>query len=594
MANGTIESSTGTNLEIGVEWSSSPNTAANCSVVTVKVFLHHYQIYCAALAGSYVTAGDSTEYFSEAVSSSSGGLQKTYIAEKTFTVPHGSDGSKSLRIAAGYVFNGTYNGRYIGTLTVSGTVTLDRIPRASDFVLPPSFTLTESGTVRVVPASSSYTHRAVLCIGSASWSGQKTSGSTLAVTPPASLAQGAASSKKPSGTFTLETYSGQTKLGEITKSCTFAIPATDEFIPDFTLTATPSNSSALLDREGILAASLSSLTVRVTGEVCRRGASVSSVRIVFGAKSANGAVLNTGPLAAGTFTYSAKVTDSRGHSRVKSGSVTALPYAAPYADSVDVHRCLADGTADDGGAYLSAYAESKFASLGGRNGASMELVLKSRAGTVLGRWSLSSGQTALIPASLSAQNSYTASVEVTDTAGKSGTYNVTVPTSKVDVHLKDGRLRVGGYAERQGVEVDWDARFNGAVSLGDDEIADFIIAEGTSGVWRWRRYASGDAECFGTTSLRTYPLTMTFGQYHASSTAAGECLNSESYPQGLFVSPPTVIAAPARGSHAVTILPRDSGSAAASPNYMVLYPTLPDGGSVATGLHIAARGRWKP
>ena len=84
MANGTIQSNTGTNLEIGVEWSSDTNTAANTSSVTAKVYLLHYQIFCAALSGSYVTVGGSTEYFSSAVSSSSGGLQKTYIAERTF------------------------------------------------------------------------------------------------------------------------------------------------------------------------------------------------------------------------------------------------------------------------------------------------------------------------------------------------------------------------------------------------------------------------------------------------------------------------------------------------------------------------------
>ena len=593
MSQGTIESSTGTNLEIGVEWTSVADAPSNSSTVTARVFLHHYQIYCVALSGSYVTVGDKTEYFSRAVSSSSGGLQKTYIAEKTFTVPHNSDGTKSVRIAAGYVFNGTYNGYYIGTLAVAGNADLDRIPRASDFTLPGALTLTQPAAVKISAASSSYTHRAVMRLGNAVSSGSVLSGATLSVTPPASLADASVNSKRPAGTFTLETYSGGTKLGEVTKNCTFVVPETAEFLPDFTLTATPTNTSALLDSENILAAGLSSLAVRISGASCRHGAAVSSTKITFGSRSTTSGTLSTGTLAAGTFSYTAKVTDSRGLSKTKSGSVTVLPYFTPYADSVDVHRCLADGTADDSGTYLSAYAKSKCASLGGRNTCTAKLVLRSRAGAKLGEWALTSGQTALIAASLSTQNSYTVSVEVTDTAGKTGTYRLTVPTSKVDVHLKDGKLRIGGYAERAGLEVDWDARFNGDLSIGDDTVADVIVAAGKTGIWTWRKYASGASECFGTAAVKTYPLTASYGAFVASSGASGEALNSESYPGGLFVAAPTVNATPARSSHPVLIAPRNTGSAAASPDYRIIYPAVPEGGSVDCALHISAKGKWK-
>ena len=301
MASGSFESSTGTNLEIGCEWSSVANNAANSSTVTVRVYLHHYQIYCAALSGSYVSVGDSTEYFSMAVSSSSGGLQKTYVAEKSFTVPHSQDGSKSVSISAGYVFNGTYNGHYISTISVSGTASLDRIPRASDFTLPSQLTLTSAASIKIYPASSSYTHRAVMRVGNCVSSTQKISGSTLSVTPPASLADGAPSSRRPAGTFTVETYSGATKIGEKTKECVYSVPSTAEFKPDFTLNLTRVNSSSLLDSEGILAAKLSSLTLSVSGKTFRHGATSSSVSIVFGSKKSSANTLSTGALGAGTF-----------------------------------------------------------------------------------------------------------------------------------------------------------------------------------------------------------------------------------------------------------------------------------------------------
>ncbi len=590
MANGTIQSSTGTNLEIGVEWSSAANTAANASAVTAKVYLLHYQIYCAALTGSCVTVGDSTEYFTAAVSSSSGGLQKTYIAEKTFTVPHGADGSKSVKIFAGYVFNGTYNGHYIGTLSVSGTASLDKIPRASGFTAPSVLTLTKQTTVKVTPALSSYTHCAVMKIGSKSYRTPVVSGTSLTFTPPAALADGAPNSKKPSGTLTVETYGGGVKIGEVTKNCTYAVPDTAEFQPDFTFSVTPQNSSPLLDSEGVLAASLSSLTVSVSSKTARHGAAVASVKVSCGGKSVSGDSLSAGPLSAGSYVCSATVTDSRGISRTKSESVSVLPYHPPYAEAVSVTRCLEDGTPDDAGTYLSAYAKSVCSPIGGINTASLTLVLKSRSGATLGTWSLASEERKTVAASLSPLNSYTVSVTATDTAGRSGEYRLTVPTSKVDVHLKDGRLRLGGYAERAGLEVDWDARFNSDVFIGDEPVADFVTECGTTGIWTWRKYASGASECFGTTEEKTYSLASSYGTLRSSPSSA---VNSEQYPRGLFSAAPSVTVTSARGSHAVLLAPRDAGSAGASPNYFVLYPSVPGIDSVSTAIHIAARGKYK-
>ncbi len=591
MAQGSFESSTGTNLEIGCEWTSSANVSANTSTVNVKVYLHHYQIYCAALSGSYVSAGNSTEYFSMGVSSSASGLQKTYIAEKNFTVPHASDGTGSVKISAGWVFNGYYNGHYIGTLETSRTVTLDRIARASDFTSL-QFTLTSPSTLTVYPASSSYTHRVTLRIGSASYSTSKVSSTSVSVTPPASLAQGAPSSSRPQGTVTVETYSGNTKIGEVTKNASFRIPDSADFKPEFSLTLTPHSTSQLVSEAGIYAAMLSSLTLNVTGAAAKYGASVSSTKIVFGTKKKNGTTFNSGALTAGNISYLATVTDSRGFSKSQSGSVSVLPYFCPYAEGISVFRCDENGDPDDGGSYISAYAEGKCASLGGRNSCTLKLKVKSRSGAAVGTWVLSSGETFVINAALSPYSSYTATVEVEDAAGCTGRHDVSVPTSKVDVHLKNGRLRLGGYVERDGLECDWDARFNGSLSIGSDEVADFIVATGVDGIWTWRRYASGASECYGTTPVATYALTATYGPFYGSSDVS-EARNSVAYPTGLFVSAPTVTACPARGNAAVMIAPRSAGSASATPDYRILYPTAPAGGTVDAALCIVCRGRWK-
>jgi len=592
MASGSFESSTGTNLEIGCEWTSTANAASNSSSVRVKVYLKHYQIYCAALSGSYVTVGDSTHYFSAAVSSSEGGLQKTYVADETFSVPHSSDGSKNVSISAGYVFNGTYNGHYIGTLSVSRSVTLDKIARASDFTCPSSVTLGTQALFTVSPASSGYTHRVVMTLGSATASGTKSSSKTINYTPPASLADGLTSSMRGQGTVKVETYSGSTKIGEVSKSCTFIIPRTSEYLPDFTLTFTPMSSCTLVTSAGIVAAGLSNGTVTVTGDTAKHGATVSSCVVTYGTRKSTTKTLSLGALKAGNYTYSATVTDSRGAAKTKSGSVTVLPYAEPYASDVSVFRCDRNGDVDDAGAYLSVTATAVASDLGGINSASMVLSVKVRGSTAHTDTAITSGVTTVVPSSLSATSSYEATITVTDTAGSSTTHRTIVPTSHVDLHMKRGKVRFGGYAERAGLECDFPAYFGGGVYIDDEPISDVVVAEGTSGIWTWRKWASGVSECFGTTASKTYVLSAAYGPLYLSSESAGVDTNSVAYPTGLFVSPPTVIATPSRVNKAVLISPRSTGTKDASPDYYIIYYTAPQGG-VECALHLSCRGRWK-
>ena len=594
MASGSFESTTGTNLEIGCEWSSTADTAANSSSVRVRVYLKHYQIYAAALGGSYVRAGEATSYFTAAASSSASGLQKTYIADKSFTVAHSADGSKSVQISAGWVFNGTYNGHYIGTLTASDTAVLDRIPRASSFSAPSSVTLGAQSSVTVAAASSSYRHRLVMTVGSATSSTQTVSGSTISFTPPASLASGATSSAKPLGTLTLETYSGQTKIGEKVKNCYFVIPSNSTFRPTFSFSLTPSSTSSLVLGAGILAAGLSSATLTVTSPAAKYSAGIASAVITFGTKKVTGATLRTGLITSpGTYSYSAKVTDTRGISATTSGSVTVLPYSAPYPDAPEARRCDANGDASDTGSYLSITSGVVSSSLGGRNAASLSYAVTTRSGTAVTGGALTAGQTSIVAASLSPTASYVCTITASDTAGQSTVYRVTIPTSKVDVHLKDASLRLGGYVERAGFECDWDARFGGDVYLSGDAVSDFVTSCGVSGIWTWRKYSSGAAECFGTVPAATYALSSSYGAFYRSSTVSGEALNSVAYPQGLFIAPPTVTATAARSNASVLLCERSAGSASASPNYYIIYPSLPASGSVDAGIHVAARGRWK-
>lgn len=65
------------------------------------------------------------------------------------------------------------------------------------------------------------------------------------------------------------------------------------------------------------------------------------------------------------------------------------------------------------------------------------------------------------------------------------------------------------------------------------ELADYVIEEGSSGFWTYRKWASGIVECWGNTAEGTYSINSAYGSVY---TTAG----SISFPKGLFYNTPTV------------------------------------------------------
>lgn len=494
MASGSFESRYGINLEIGCEWTSSANVADNTSTVRVRVYLRHFDIYCVALNGSYVSAGSDRRTFARAVSSDSPVYAKTYIADETFTVPHSSDGTKTLNISAGWVFNGTYNGTYVGTVSVSSSVTLDTIPRATAVNPPAKIEVGGQTVLALRPASPSFTHKATLTVGSETWT-SGFGGTSLTLSPPASMAL-AISGKTRVGTLKLDTYNGSVKVGTASANVTFSVPDRAEFRPDFTLNFATDSEYAAVRALGAVA-QISSGTVSVGGVVTAYGATVSSVDLSLGDAKGSGNSLTVQSLKAGETEYSATVTDSRGHKTTKTGTVTVAQYSRPYPSGVTVERCTAGGAPDGDGEYLAAASDVSFSSLDGANAATLRLTVALRHGGVVGEYTLTPGVRRIINVPVLKERSYDVTVTASDIAGEGAASHAVIPTSEVDLHIKDGSVRFGGYIEREGFECDMTARFGGGVTVDDKPLSDFVTERGESDGWRWKKYASGDAVCFG-------------------------------------------------------------------------------------------------
>ena len=111
--------------------------------------------------------------------------------------------------------------------------------------------------------------------------------------------------------------------------------------------------------------------------------------------------------------------------------------------------------------------------------------------------------------------------------------------------------------------------------------ADFVIYQGTSGIWTYRKWASGVAECWG--SYTSTGGSSTEGSLYWKGT-------STAYPSGLFIGTP-ITEATLQGNWIGGIV---LNSSAHTKNAFYGYVwTAVDGSSHEFIIHIRATGQWK-
>ena len=117
---------------------------------------------------------------------------------------------------------------------------------------------------------------------------------------------------------------------------------------------------------------------------------------------------------------------------------------------------------------------------------------------------------------------------------------------------------------------------------------DIIIEKGTSGIWTYRKWKSGVAECWGKTE-RTLTIDQSWGSMYGTRTAQ---VVSENFPSGLFVQTPNItVSAAATSGYSGFISSDKSASATSTGSYSIARPTTAS--SVKYDFSFYAKGRWK-
>ena len=244
------------------------------------------------------------------------------LGSKSITVAHNSVGKGSVTLTADW-HSGFTSSYTPSILTVSGTVNLPDIPRASS-VSASGLVLGSAGTLAVTRAVSTFTHTIKLKCGSAAQVTvvTKSSATSIPYTPPLDWAAQNTSGISVKITAEITTYNGDAVVGTNTATLTASIPASVK----------PTLSVSLFDTSGyqptygwVQGKSALKATFSAAGSY---GSTIKAKSLTIGGKSASpdGANVLTG---SGTMAVVATVTDSRGRTASVTKNITVNAYSGP-------------------------------------------------------------------------------------------------------------------------------------------------------------------------------------------------------------------------------------------------------------------------
>lgn len=383
-ASGTIQQAIRTGYRLQIAWTvDSQSVANNTSTVTAKVQLvstgSSYTINSSASKSGSLTI-NGTKYTFNFTAALSGNQTKTLFT-KTVTVSHAADGTKTCSFSATAGINVTLSGTYYGNVTASGSGTFNTIARASSIssvTASVAINGTNAVTVNISRKSSSFTHTVVFSFGGYT----KTTtavGTSTSYAIPLSWMNAIPNATSGTAKVTVTTYSGSTKIGSaVSKNFTVTVPST--VVPSISSVAvndTTTHQSTFGNM--VQNKSKPKFTITAAGAY---SSTIKTYKTEFEGKSYSGATPTTAVITgSGLVTAKITITDSRGRTASTTKQWAVVAYTAPKIISFQGFRCLADGTENYDGTYLSAAVNFSMSSVNGKNSASYTIEYKLQSAT---------------------------------------------------------------------------------------------------------------------------------------------------------------------------------------------------------------------
>lgn len=461
-------------MTLQIDYSYTQNTTANTSTVTAKLQLvSHYALYATALSGSYISVGGSKTNYSTSISYGGSSTTTTVLATKTVTVSHNSNGTATCNLSGAFVMNGTYRGYSVGTMTVSSTITLPTIPRASGLTVPTSVNTgsTLSGTVS--PSSTAFNHKVILKTGSTV---RNTISLAAGTTTFSDVVEHSWFPSSTSGTVAvvLETYSGTTLVASVTKNVTANVPTS--IVPSISaftaVSSVTSGTFANLYVQGKTTAKLTATATAGTGSsIASYTYSGSGINTTVTTNTATTSTLQS----TGTQTYTVTVKDARGRSASKTVSITVYAYSAPTIGPVSVQRCDANGNLTDSGTYAKYTVNSSYSTVNSKNTRTVTVAYSSNSGssysaetTLQAATDTASTKTGVYGGGAFAISSaYVIRFTIKDAYGATKTITAPLQSAARPINIRsNGKgVAIGSMSTKDAFEVTMPADFNSTVNI---------------------------------------------------------------------------------------------------------------------------------
>lgn len=319
-------------------WTATQNIAGNYSDITAThrlVCASTYSLYISSRNNSCTIDGTTKNFTSPAISTAGG--QTISLGTTTQRVYHNADGTKSFNIKTIFNIQATISGTYVDSITASGNVTLDRIPRqatitnANDFTdeQNPAFSFSNAGGFAMTAYLQYGSARINRTVGSAS-SGTYTF--VLTDAERTALRNATPNSPTLSVIYGLQTnISGSVYTNTSTKTMT--IVNANPTAVTLSYSDTNSTTVAITGDDQRIIQNQSTLTAVIGSSTAQKGASISSYSTTInGVTVAGNGTKNMGVVnLSQNGTLTTTVTDSRGFKTSTSVTVTIDAWENPTA-----------------------------------------------------------------------------------------------------------------------------------------------------------------------------------------------------------------------------------------------------------------------
>lgn len=360
------------------DWSAVQNAAGNYSDVTVKhtlVIGSAYSLNIASRTNACSVGGVSQGYTSGAINQKGGSV---LLGTTVHRVAHDADGTKTAQLTDTFNVNATIDGKKVGSITASGSISLDRIARNATIVTANDFTDETNPTLSYSnPSSFSCDVSIEFAGGSITRAGaiNGASGSyTMQLTDAERETLRNASKNSPTlkVTYALKTTIDGTAYYSRADRKMNVVNAAPE-LGAVSYEDTNAATAAVTGDKSRIVQNHSTLTVKVPTAAAKKGATIASYTIAFGGVTKTVTAAGAVSLGAVDVSYSQALTvtatDSRGFTASQSVQVTVDDYSAPTA-VIDLHRL----NNFEPTTYITAHA--RYSYLNGKNAVSISAKFK--------------------------------------------------------------------------------------------------------------------------------------------------------------------------------------------------------------------------